>query len=170
MGMRTPILSPSSRRCASAEQLRRMNGLSTQEVVQLLELAPSRRLYRQTFRDSCRSAAPRLDGDLLSLLAARYPRHRVDAAEVWHFTPAPRWGQIAAQARNRSLAPPTLAGRAAASREPQAFVAAKPRPGARDGPSSAARSRRASNSPSSWRRRTSRPSLVNAGLSADRGL
>ena len=67
-----------------------INGLSTQEVVRLLELAPHPEggFYRQTFRDPVPVGGPRAASTAIYYLLPGGEIshwHRVDAAEVWHY-------------------------------------------------------------------------------------
>ncbi|MBG0802138.1 cupin domain-containing protein [Methylocystis sp. H4A] len=102
-------------------------GLSTQEVVRLLDLAPHPEggFYRQTFRDPC-SAGP---GGRAASTAIYYLLpgggishwHRVDAAEVWHF-----YAGAALELKIASPGAPTevlrLGAELAAGEQPQAVV------------------------------------------------
>ena len=129
------------------------NGLSTQEVVRLLELTPHPEggFYRQTFRDSLPVGSPRAASTAIYYLlpgGGISHWHRVDAAEVWHF-----YAGAALELKIAAQGAPTevlrLGAELAAGERPQAVVPQacgsrrKASAGGRaNGPSSAARSRR----------------------------
>ncbi|CCJ06551.1 cupin domain-containing protein [Methylocystis sp. SC2] len=104
------------------------NGLSTEEVVRLLDLAPHPEggFYRQTFRDSLPVGGPRAASTAIYYLLpgggiSRW--HRVDAAEVWHFyAGAPLELKMASQGAPTEVL--RLGAALAAGERPQAVVPA----------------------------------------------
>jgi len=128
------------------------SALTAHDVIRMLDLKPHPEggHYRQTFQDTRLTAEGRAASTAIYFLLARGERsrwHRVDAAEVWH------WYAGAPLALEISGAPGevkrvTLGGNLAAGERPQAI------PASGSGRWSAARSRRASNSPTSTSRRT----------------
>jgi uncharacterized protein len=107
-----------------------LSALSAAEVVRLLDLAPHPEggHFRETFRDQRLVEGARSASTAIYFLLARGERsrrHRIDAAELWHFyAGAPLMLEIAAGEEISAAQRITLGANLAAGERPQAIVPA----------------------------------------------